>query len=49
MKFYSLNAARFDLAFPPPFALNAAIDASKVNSILRPTLPMIDVWSVRSR
>jgi len=49
VKLYSLNARRFELAFPPPFALNAAIDPAKVNSILHPTLPMIDVWSVRSR
>ncbi len=49
VEFYSLNALRFELAFPPPFALTAPIDPSKVNSILRPTLPMIDVWSVRSR
>lgn len=48
-EFYSLNALRFDLAFLPPFALTAPIDLSKVNSILRPRLPMIDVWSVRSR
>jgi spermidine synthase len=47
--FYILNAPRFELALLPPFASTAAIDPSKVNSILRPTLPMIDVWSVRSR
>jgi len=49
VELYSLNSPRFELAFPPPFALNAAIDPAKVNSILHPTLPMIDVWSVRSR
>jgi len=48
-EFYSLNALRFELAFLPPFSLTAPIDHSKVNSILRPTLPVIDVWSVRSR
>jgi len=48
-EFYSLNALRFELAFLPPFSLTAPIDHSKVNSILRPTLPLIDVWSVRSR
>jgi len=47
--FYSLNAERFELAFLPPFASTAAIDPFRVNSILRPTLPLIDVWSVRSR
>jgi hypothetical protein len=47
--FYSLNAARFELALLPPFAMGAEIDSSRVNSILRPALPLIDVWSVRSR
>lgn len=42
-----LNEKRFGLSFPPPFPLSSAIDFSKVNSILRPTLPAESVWSIR--
>jgi spermidine synthase len=42
-----LNERRFGLSFPPPFPLSAEIDMRWVNSILRPTLPTIPLWSTR--
>ena len=43
----ALNENRFALAFPPPFSTSARIDLFRVNSILRPTLPLRSFLTVR--
>ena len=41
-----LNEERFALSFPPPFP-PTDIDMDRVNSILRPRLPTLKLWSTR--
>ncbi len=42
-----MNERRFGLSFPAPFSRTVPVDVRKVNSILRPTLPATEVWSIR--
>ena len=42
-----LNSERFHLAITRPFPIPEKIDPSKVNSIMRPTLPSFSVWYTR--
>ncbi len=43
-----LNEKRFKLSHPEPPKPEGQVDFSKVNSILRPTLPDQDIWYIRS-
>ncbi len=45
---YLLNEKRFQLSYPKPPQNSDPIDLSKVNSILRPTLPNGGLWYIRS-
>jgi len=47
VELFILNETRFGLSFPPPFPRSADIDMRWVNSILRPRLPTIELWSTR--
>ena len=44
IKLHVLNAKRFKLAFPPELTLPKSINPAHVNSIIRPTLPVIPWW-----
>ncbi len=47
IKLHVLNEQRFQLAFSRPRPITDSIDETKVNSILRPTLPIVPVWKAR--
>lgn len=47
VKLHVLNEERYKLAFRLPFEQPSGIDLSKVNSIMRPTIPTIDILFVR--
>ncbi len=47
IELHVLNEIRFNRAFPPPFARAVPIDQRLVNSIMRPTLPTAEIWSIR--
>lgn len=48
IKLHMLNEKRFNLSHPDPPKLTGPVDLSKVNSILRPTLPDGMMWYIRS-
>ena len=47
IKLHVLNEQRFQLAFSRPRPTTDSIDETKVNSILRPTLPIVPAWKAR--
>ncbi len=48
IELHVLNEKRFKLSHPDPPKLEGQVDFSKVNSILRPTLPDKGMWYLRS-
>ena len=48
IKMHILNEKRFKLSFPTPPQPTDQVDLSKVNSILRPTLPDGLMWQIRA-
>jgi hypothetical protein len=48
IKMHILNEKRFKLSFPNPPQPTDQVDLSKVNSILRPTLPDGLMWHIRA-
>ncbi len=48
IKLHVLNEERFQLAFAQPFPVTNTTDDSKVNSIMRPTLPIEGIWKTRT-
>ena len=48
IKLHVLNEKRFRLAFPHIPVFSGPVDLTKVNSILRPTIPEGDVWFIRT-
>ncbi len=48
IQLHALNEKRFKLSHPSPPKPKGEIDFSKVNSILRPTLPDGDIWTIRT-
>lgn len=48
VKLHLLNEKRFQLSFPEVYDTMQEVDYSQVNSILRPTLPDGNIWSIRN-
>ena len=48
IKLHVLNEERFQLAFAQAFPVTNTTDDSKVNSIMRPTLPIEGIWKTRT-
>ena len=48
IEMHVLNEKRFKLSHPEPPKQKGEVDFSKVNSILRPTLPDQEMWYIRS-
>ncbi len=48
IKLHALNEKRFKLAFKLPYPTADQVDFSKVNSIMRPTMPTISMWYTRA-
>ena len=48
IKLHALNEKRFKLAFELPYPTADQVDPSKVNSIMRPTMPTIPMWYTRA-
>ena len=48
VKLHALTERRLHLALKTEIPQLRILDASKVNSIFRPTLPVGDIWEIRS-
>ena len=49
IKTYTINRQRFYRCFDLPYVTTNTIDKTKINSIMRPTLPYVPFWYVRTR